>query len=76
VYDHDTLSIQDYSDVRSQISRRSSNIGGSRRGRGYYADHDNQSQHNADLYQFIIQEEEDENDLDEENELDMQTLRH
>lgn len=75
VYDNDTLSFQDFSDVRSQISRRSSNIGGTRRGRAN-ADNDNQSQNNADLYQFIIQEEEDENDLDEENELDMQTLRN
>ena len=75
VYDNDTLSFQDFSDVRSQISRRSSNIGGTRRGRAH-ADHDNQSQNNADLYQFIIQEEEDENDIDEENELDVQTLRN
>ena len=60
--------------MRSQRSRRSSNFGGNRRGRSN-AEHDNQSQNNADLYQFIIQEEEDENDLEEDNELDMHALR-
>lgn len=53
----DSLSVSGVSDLRSQRSRRS----------GYSRNYnDNQSQFNIDLYQNIIEEEEDENDVEDE----------
>lgn len=60
VNDDEVQSISGYSDLRSQASRRSGY------GRGNI---DNQSQYNVDLFQNII-EEEDENEADEEDQIE------
>ena len=54
----DNVSISGFSDLRSQRSRRS----------GYRQYDDNRSAYNVDLYQNIIEEAEDENDIEEEDE--------
>ena len=64
VYDNDTISQSGLSDMRSQRSRRSVNPRANVL-QSWYGD-DNHSAHNVNLYDYIIQEEDDENDFENE----------